>query len=301
MNNNERSIRGIDSDLLRTFSVVAERSSITDAGRQLGRTQSAVSVQIRKLEQALGMALFYRRARGMALTDAGIRLLPHAKAVLSELDRIGDLFTAPLVGRVRVGIPDDYGSAVLERILAGFCARHAEVEISMRYGISSQFPEALDNGELDLAVYAAEADAEAPPGTILFYEQTVWAARDDWVSPAPDPVPLALFDRSCWWRDAAIAVMKDAGLAHRVAVSSESVSGVKAAVRTGLAVAMLARTALEPGMRELDRRDGFPSLPASTLVLGQARGSDTEPVREMARVIREGFDRIGERVTSPGL
>jgi DNA-binding transcriptional LysR family regulator len=287
MNKNERSIRGIDSDLLRTFVAVAEQASITDAGRRLGRTQSAVSVQIRKLEQALSVDLFERKARGMALNDAGRLLLPQAAKVLGELDRIGDLFATPLVGRVRVGIPDDYGSDVLERILAGFGARHAEVEISMRYGISAQYPEALDKGELDLAVYAA--DAPGPSGTVLFTEHTVWAAREDWISPVPDPVPLALFDRTCWWRDAAIAALSNAGLRHRIAVSSESVSGVKAAVRTGLAVAMLARTALEPGMRELGIRDGFPILPPSTLVLAQNPRSDSEPVREMARVIRDGF------------
>ncbi len=290
MNTNERSVRGVDSDLLRTFVAVAELGSITDAGRRLGRTQSAVSVQIRKLEQALSVDLFERKARGMALNDAGRLLLPQAARVQSELDRICDLFATPLVGRVRVGIPDDYGSAVLERILAGFCTRHADVEISMRYGISAQFPDALDKDDLDLAVYAAETPG--PSGTVLFTEQTVWAAREDWVSPVSDPVPLALFDRTCWWRDVAIAALSSAGLRHRVAVSSESVSGVKAAVRTGLAVAMLARTALEPGMRELGVRDGFPVLPSSTLVLGQNPRSDSEPVREMARVIREGFLQI---------
>ena len=111
----------------------------------------------------------------------------------------------------------------------------------------------------------------------------------DWRSPAPDAVPLALFDRSCWWRDAAIEALSRAGLRYRVAVSSESVSGVKAAVRSGLAIAMLAETALDPGMCVLDVRDGFPPLPDSALVLKKAPNAANEPAREMERAIRDGF------------
>lgn len=287
MNKSERSIRGVDSDLLRTFVAVAEQGSVTRAGRQLGRTQSAVSVQIRKLEQGLSAELFLRQARGVALSDAGRLLLPSARRVLGEIDRIGDLFSTPLAGRVSVGIPDDYGGDVLERILAAFAARHSGVEISMRCGISAQFPDAIEAGELDLAVYAVEAPNV--PANALFTERTVWAAREDWRAPVEGDVPLALFDRSCWWRDAAIEALSQAGLHYRVAVSSESVAGVKAAVRAGLAVAMLAETTLVPGMRVLDARDGFPGLPDSALVLAKNPNAISEPVSEMERVIREGF------------
>jgi len=287
MSKNERSIRGVDSDLLRIFVAVAEQGSVTRAGRYLGRTQSAVSVQIRKLEQALSAGLFERRARGVVLSDAGRLLLPAARRVLGEIDRIGDLFSTPLAGRVSIGIPDDYGSDVLERILAAFAARHAGVEVSMRCGISAAFPDAVEAGDLDLAVFAAEAPDRSD--NTLFTERTVWVARQDWRSPAPDAVPLALFDRSCWWRDAAIEALSRAGLRYRVAVSSESVSGVKAAVRSGLAIAMLAETALDPGMCVLDVRDGFPPLPDSALVLKKAPNAANEPAREMERAIRDGF------------
>ena len=100
----------LDPDWLRTFLAVAEKRNVTRAADALGRTQSAVSVQLRKLESALSTKLFQRQARGMALTEAGHALVPAARRALDELDRIGDLFSAPLSGRLRVGIPDDYGA-----------------------------------------------------------------------------------------------------------------------------------------------------------------------------------------------
>jgi DNA-binding transcriptional LysR family regulator len=103
MKQNERS--RLDSDLLQTFLVVAEARNITRAADRLGRTQSAISVQIQKLEDALSAKLFRREARGMTLTEAGEALLPAARRALGEIERIGDLFAKPLLGRVRVGIP----------------------------------------------------------------------------------------------------------------------------------------------------------------------------------------------------
>jgi len=116
MKQNERS--RIDSDLLQTFLIVAEARNITRAADRLGRTQSAISVQIHKLEDVLSAKLFHREARGMTLTEAGEALLPAARRALCEIDRIGDLFAKPLLGRVRVGIPEDYGTSVLEKVLA---------------------------------------------------------------------------------------------------------------------------------------------------------------------------------------
>jgi len=287
MNKIEHLSRRVDSDLLRTFVAVADFGGVSKAGRQIGRTQSAVSVQIRKLERALDTALFSREARGVRLTDSGLALLPLARSVLVQLDRIGSYFAAPLVGRIRIGIPDDYGSALLERILAGFSACHPQVEVSMRFGNSGRFPEALDDGGLDLAVYAATAPEEG--GTMLMTERTVWAAGPDWPSPSPVPLPLALFDQSCWWREAAIDALAAAGTRYRVAVTSESVSGVKAAVRAGLSVAMLAEAAVEPDMRILKEKDGFPALPASALILRRSRTATAAPALEMERAIVAGF------------
>lgn len=282
MHNNERS--PIDSDWLRTFLAVAEAGNVTHAAAALGRTQSAISVQIRKLEETLSVRLFDRRARGMALTEEGATLLPAARKALTEIARIGDLFSRPLTGRIRVGVPDDYGVPTLERVLATFAARHPGVEVFVRCGFSVGFPEAIRRKELDLAAYTAEPEERI--GTQLQTEPTVWAADGDLALAADEPVPLALFDRQCWWRDAAIDALERTGRAYRIAYSSESVAGVKAAIGAGLAVGALAASTVDRRMRILREEDGFPALPPSSLVLLQGETAATDVGRAMANAIR---------------
>ena len=175
----------VDSAALRTFLAVAEAGNVTHAAARLGRTQSAISVQIRKLEAALAVRLFERRARGMVVTAEGERLLPAARRAVAELDRIGGLFARPLVGRIRVGIPDDYGAAVLERALAAFAAHHPDVEVFVRCGFSVGFPEAIRRNELDLAVNAAKQQAGCDE--LIMAEPTAWAAGSPAGSPPAGP------------------------------------------------------------------------------------------------------------------
>lgn len=287
MNSDDVSSSGIDSDLLRTFVAVANHGNVTRAARALARTQSAISVQVRRLEDTLGTRLFERQARGVALTWEGERLLAAARPLLADLRRLQELFGESLSGRVRVGVPDDYGSGVLESILARFNEQHPNVEVSVRCGFSLGFPRAVDTGELDIAVYARAPDD--PQQEEIFSEPTVWAARADWSTPSREPVLLALFDRDCWWRDCAVEALQRSGRSWRVAFSSESVAGVKAAVSAGLAVGVLARSTLAPGMRVLTPSEGFPALPESTLVLLRNPDTAAAVIDAMADAIRQGF------------
>ena len=277
----------LDSDLLTTFLAVAETGNVTHAGHAVGRTQSAVSVQIRKLEDALGVRLFDRQARGVVLTENGQDLVPAARRALGEINRIGRMFKERLTGRIRVGIPDDYGVSVLERVLARFSARHPGVEVSVRCGFSVGFPEAVQRGTLDLAVHTASPGEET--GTLLMTERTVWAAAREWRADPEIPPPLALFDRQCWWRDAAIDALNRAGMRYRIAYSSESVAGVKAAIAAGLAVGVLNAGTLGDGLRALTPEDGFPSLPDSALRLICADGLDPAIGQAMEAAIKDAL------------
>ena len=275
----------LNSDLLRSFLAVAETGNVTRAASVLGRTQSAISVQIRKLEQTLSTRLFERQARGMALTEDGRTLLPAARTALAELGRIGDLFSNPLTGRIRIGIPDDYGIPVLERVLANFSTRHPGVEVFVRCGFSVDFPQAIRRNELDLAVYTAKLSENI--GKRLFSEPTVWAAKSDFPLQPGEPVPLALFDRQCWWRDAAVDALKDAGRPYRIAYTSESVAGIKAAIGAGLAIGALSASTLDSTMRILTSKDGFPPLPSSSLVLLHGETAAADIAGAMETAIRE--------------
>ncbi len=289
MNRNERS--NLNGEQLRVFLAVSQAGNVTHAAQMLGRTQSAVSVQIRKLEEAVGHCLFERQARGMELSDAGRKLLPAAQRAIAELDKIGMLFSKPLRGRVRVGIPDDYDVPVLERVLAEFARRHSQVEVCVRCGFSVGYPDAIRRDELDVALYTAAPDE--PVGKQLFSEETVWAASEDYISSPGEPIPLALFDRQCWWREAALSALDEAGLAYRIAYSSESVAGVKAAIGAGLAIGALNRGTLGPSMRVLGGKEGFPSLPRSSLVLLTGPHQVSEAVSAMSEAIERAIKPAG--------
>ncbi|GAB5468573.1 MAG: LysR family transcriptional regulator [Rhodospirillales bacterium] len=274
---------GPNSDLLRTFHAVAEAGNVTQAAALLGRTQSAISVQIRKLEETLSVRLFERRARGVTLTDEGKRLLPVARKALQEIDRVAALFADPLAGKVRVGLPDDYSETVLAPALARFASRHAQVEIFARSGCTAGFPDAIARQELDLALYSAGRVASAE---ILFSEPTVWAAKSDLVLAVEAPIPLVLFDRDCWWRNVATDALDKAGLSWRVAYLSENFLSVRAAIAAGLGVGILAESSLGPGLCGLGADEGFPALPPSALTLLKSSRAQTPAVKAMEEALR---------------
>ncbi len=288
MNKIERSLPKLESEILRSFIMVADRGNITRAAEDLLRTQSAISVQIKRLETELGLALFERKARGMVLTRAGERLLVSARQIVAMLDQTAvDLTGDPIAGHVTVGIPDDYGSELLATILADFANRHPAVDVSITCGFSVGFDDAVRRGKLDIAVYAGPQGN--PNGETLLTEQTVWAGSPTLAVPRDAPLPVALFDRSCWWRDAALGALDAAGIAYRAAYTSESVAGVKAAIKAGLAVGILARSTVEPAMRILGPADGLPGLPASNLILTCKSGAPSPAMHAMADAIRRGF------------
>lgn len=286
---NDTDASQLDSELLRSFVVVARHGSITRAAQALHRTQSAVSVQMKRLERVLGADLFVRQARGVSLTTAGERLVGQATQILAMLEKVArEHRSAPVEGPVAVGIPEEYGGELLTSILGEFSRANSWAEVSVRCGFSTGFPEAIGKGELDLALYVSGPGETN--GEFLASEETVWAADRSFAVPTPEEVlPVALFDRSCWWHDAAISLLEACGRSYRVAYSSESVAGVKAAVAAGLAVGVLGRSSLDRRMRILTPDERFPQLGPSRLVLLTGSRREAPPVAAMANAIRAAF------------
>ncbi len=280
----------LDSDLLRSFLTVARHGSVTRGAQALGRTQSAISIQIKRLEESLAVSLFRRQSRGVSLSEAGERLLPAAERIVADLDHTAQAFRAdPIGGLVRVGIPDEYGSHVLPTVLADFTARYPAVEVVVRCGFSVDYPEAIKRGELDLAVFT---DDRAPEGDDeLIEDPTVWVASRPYQCRPEEPVPLALFDRACWWRNMAMETLDAVGQPYRVVFSSESVAGIKAAIAGGLAVGLLGRSTVGDRMHVLDKEQGFPALPNSFMRL--LRGANESPaITAMAAAVENEFGRL---------
>ena len=286
MNNYDRSV--LNSELLRTFCAVAETGNVTQAAALLSRTQSAISVQIRKLEEHLSVVLFERQARGVVLSDDGKKLLPVAEKALAEMGRVNDLFSVPLAGRVRVGIPDDYNETILENALAQFCKRHRNVEVFVQSGCTAGFPDAIRKNQLDIAIYSAEA---IPKQDAFYSEPTCWVASVDYILQENEPIPLAMFDRDCWWRNVPTDALDSVNRRWRIAYLSENFASVKAAIRSGLAVGILAKSAVAEGMKILREKEGFPPLPNSSLQLLKSNNNvSSEIVQEMERSIHTAIN-----------
>lgn len=281
-------MNNLDSELLRTFLAVAGTGSVTEGARLIGRSQSATSLQIMRLEEVIGRDLFERTGRGVTLTETGQRLMPVARDVKERLDAVLREITADgLRGKLRLGIPDDHGQAKLAKILSAFAQSHPQVELEVTCTISTDFPELLSRGRLDLAVYEVEKIGRNEE--VVFEDPTCWVMSRYRDLLAEEPVPVALFDRACWWREAALKSLEARGRPYRIAFSSQSVAGVTAAVEAGIAIGLLGRSTLAGHLKVLGNEHGFASTPMSKLVIGVAASANQELVRTMKSAIRQAF------------
>ncbi|MEO1190389.1 MAG: LysR substrate-binding domain-containing protein [Pseudomonadota bacterium] len=282
----------LDSELLRTFLAVTAAGSVTAAAQTIGRSQSATSVQIKQLEETAGVALLRRHGRGVVLTPAGETLLPVARQVVALLDQgLAQLQSRSLSGRLRIGIPDDQSKGELSAILADFGRSHPQIALTVDCALSSGFPKALTAGELDLAVH--EVAAVLPGMQVLRRNALHWVCRPDLEPERLDTLPVALFDRDCWWRDLALESLRKGGRSYRVVYSSESASGILAAVEAGMALAVLSNKDLPPGVAALRGAAAPGPLPRSTLVLQYGRDGRSEPARAMGAAITRAFQAAG--------
>ena len=278
----------LDSDLLRTFLAIARAGSFSSGADRLFKSQSAVSLQIKRLENILGQPVFERHARGIRLSAAGEKLCPVAQQVIALLDStLGDLRDDPLKGKIRLGIPDEYGESTLPDVIAGFTRLHPQVELIVRCEDSTGFAQALKEDSLDLAVYAAE---QAPGNCIILkQENIVWVSSAQHNIETREPLPVALFDRECWWRDRALKALESAGKRYRVVYSSESVNGVVAAISAGIAVGLISESSMTGNHRRLKQSDGWPNTLTSSLVLDFGAERDKPSVRAMTSAITQAF------------
>jgi DNA-binding transcriptional LysR family regulator len=278
----------LESDLLRTFLAVADAGSFLGGAARISRSQSAASIQIKKLEDLLGTPVFARHGRGVVLTAAGERLEPAARQVVQLLDRtMADMTQGSLVGTLRIGIPDDHSKDALSRIIADFGRDHPNVELSVQCALSTGFSVMLAAGDLDIAVH--EVERITPEMVPLRQEKLCWAASRRHDVAGRDPLPVALFDRACWWRDVALKSLKASGRPYRIVYSSETATGVAAAIEAGIAIGVLNASALGPDLAPVTDTARLAALPASHLVIEYGSDMDEDICNAMTQAIRKAF------------
>lgn len=257
----------LDPDLLKAFVAIAEHRSFTRAAATLHRTQSAVSVQIKRLEERLGARLFQRTRAGVVLTAAGDELLVYARRLLDlNAEAIDALRARKQEAVVRLGVMDDYGTIVIPPLLARFAKNHPDVRVEIETGLTATMPARL--GEAYDLVIAMHPEGQGA-GELLRHEQAVWAAAASYPVGARDTLPVALYPPGCLFRQWAAEALDAAGRPWRLAFVSRTLAAVEAIAAQGLAITVVKAGTLPASLRVFS--NGLPPLPAADIRLHRAR------------------------------
>jgi DNA-binding transcriptional LysR family regulator len=261
-------IPNLDPDLLRAFVAVADLRSFTRAAAMLNRTQSAVSMQIKRLEERLGIELFNRTKANVDLSAAGEGLLGYARRILTlSEEAVGRLVERKVEGVVRLGVMDDYGTCVVPPLLASFLAGYPRIHVEMETGLTSSMPARL--GEAYDLVIAMHPEGRGD-GEFLRREQAVWATSASQSVEQQEPLPLALYPQGCLFRKWATEALDAAKRPWRLAFVSHSLAAVEAVAAQGLAVTVVKTGTFPTKLRQLSDQDGMPALPAADIRLHRA-------------------------------
>ncbi len=283
----------LDIDQLRTFIAIADTGSFTRAAEVVNKTQSAVSMQMKRLEGRLERPIFARDGRASKLTEDGQRLLDYARRIVKlNVETIAAFSDDALSGRVRLGVPDDYADRYLPEIMARFSRSYPAVELSVMCEPSVDLLERIDANELDLAIIT-DCDSKRASETFR-RERLLWVGSNRQGVHAEEPLPLALGRPTCAWRRIACERLDAIGRRYRLLYSSSNSGAVAAAVLAGLAVSVLPESGLRPGMRVLSANDGFPALPSCRIGLVRNAHETSALADALAEHIVSSLDNLSD-------
>lgn len=259
---------------LETFLAIVETGSLTRTGEQIARSQSAVSLQLCRLEEAVGAQLFRREKRRMAITPAGERLVPIARRAVDAASAAAMIVHEQDRRLVRVGVPEEYVGRLVPGLLGELARRDPALVVEVQCASSGALERRLKDGQLDMAFALAEEIEGA--GEAVATDPVLWLQTPGSTLSSRRPLPVALFDHACSWRTRAIEALDAAGIEFETIFTSASVAGLRAGIQSGFAVGVLAESTAGPGLERIDARDAPPALAPAELVLlrGDSRDED---------------------------
>jgi DNA-binding transcriptional LysR family regulator len=253
-------LTNLPTDLLRTFIAVVELGGHSKAGAVLGRSQPAISLQIRRLEELVRTPLLSQEGRSIQPTPAGEALLSYAREMVRINDEAVRYFhRTEKQGVLRVGLPTDYAVAFLQGTLTTFLHQNPDVDLEIHCDLSRELHQHLRSDDLDIIV-ATMPSARMPYLSRAWVEQPVWAASEKLELSHARPVPLGAHLEGCDYRSRMIEALDAAERRWRIVYTGPGISGLQNAVLNGLCVTALTRATMMPGMRELQEEEGFPKL-----------------------------------------
>lgn len=278
-------MRHFDTELLRALVTIADTASFSTAAAQLGRSQSAVSLQIKRLEEQIGKPLLARtQGRVGGPTAEGRLLIDYARQILRLNDAAADvLFEPSLGGRLRVGVPEELMENAFAAVLDAFTRAYPRVQLSLHCDLSVQLAGLLDAGHLDMALLKS-VDANVRAKDTLWHEPLVWMRGATHAPLNERPLPVALFQEGCVFRVAALAQLARHDMPWRVAFTGHSYAGLRHAVASGLAVAPLPLSLLGDSLSVVT--EGLPHLPEARLLVRYAVGTRIPAAQRLAEMFR---------------
>lgn len=283
----------LPTDFLRSFVAGVDLGGLSAAATRLGRSASTLSLQIDRLEEIAGTALFTRKGRGLALTEAGAALLPYARRMLAlndeALTRLADL--GAMAGWLRLGLAEDLAEGWLPGLLGRFTRAHPELRLELQSGRGSQLTASLAAGDLDLALFWTPDGTVSPGDACLQTLPIRWIGAQGQLPPASGPLPLLAMSSPCHVRDRAITALEAEGRDWHLALSSHGLAGIWAAARAGLGITPRAIAApLPEGLAPLPDSAGLPGLGETHLILRHASASPPRAALRLAQLIRDELE-----------
>lgn len=276
----------LDLDTLRTLVVAQELGGFAQAAERLGRTPSAISLQMKRLQEDAGAELFRKRGRGLALTEAGELTLACARRMLALNDELLDtLQGTALAGQVRLGCAQDFADTVLPGALGRFTRLYPHVQLELRIEGNAALADAVAKGELDLALTVGQADR--PGAEVVGERPLVWIAGEDFDRREGEPLPLLLLGPQCIFRREAVARLEQAGLSWRTAALSPSLAGLWASAQGNLGITARTSLGLPPNLRWGATLHGLPALGALPVALHHREPAPHRGAEQLRSILRE--------------
>ncbi|WP_426692633.1 LysR substrate-binding domain-containing protein [Sphingomonas sediminicola] len=282
--------RNLDLDLLRCFSIIVEEGGFTRAGVRLGRTQSTISLQVKRLEEQVGRTLFERSPRLLKLTPDGERLLGPARELLRLHDQtIANLLEPEVAGTVTLGVPEDFATAHLPNVLQQFAEAHPLIELEVTCDLTLNLLDRFKGGGFDLVLVKREPAAPIE-GVRVWREALLWVAREGYRVRDGEVIPLVVSPEPCVYRKRATMALDAVGRPWRIAYTSTSLGGAQAAVKAGLGVTVLPREMIPKSLIAVPADAGLPELYETEVALLN-RPNISSPARRLAEHIQDALER----------
>ncbi|MEX0316788.1 MAG: LysR family transcriptional regulator [Ruegeria sp.] len=283
-------MRNLDITTLRSFVAVADNGGVTRAAGFLHLTQSAVSMQLKRLEELLGLELLDRSGRGIALTASGEQLLAYARRMVALNDEvIGRLTDQAFEGEVVLGVPHDIVYPAIPRVLQTFNANYPRVNVNLATSNTRQLKEEFNRGTYDLILTTETGEGEG--AETIHHMPLRWVGARNGSAWRQRPLRLG-FCRICSFRPVALSALEDAGIEWELGLDSDSDRTVEATVSADLAVGVLLE-GTQPGHQELiDHGGSLPRLPVQHINLYGADRVREKYVKELAELIRQSFSAL---------